>query len=65
MPNLDTFPSNEITAAEAAEIIGKDRRQITRLVERGELKATRKLPGATGAYLFNRADVEALAEKVA
>ena len=63
MPNLDTLPSEEVTAAEAARIIDKDRRLIIRMVERGELSPSRKLPGSTGAYLFFRADVERLAER--
>ena len=61
VPNLDTIPLEEVTAAQAAEIIGTDRRQITRMVQREQLAPTRKLPGATGAYLFARADVERIA----
>jgi hypothetical protein len=63
MPNMDTTADTEVTAAEAAEILGKDRRQVTRLVKRGTLKPSRKLPGYTGAYLFWRADVEAISER--
>ncbi len=57
--------NREITAAEAAVILRKDRRQITRMVARGELKPTRKLPGATGAYLFRESDVQKIAERAA
>lgn len=35
-------------------------RWIARLVERGDLTPAHKLPGPTGAYLFELADVEAL-----
>lgn len=56
MPNTQHL----IGAKEAAAIARLDVRQIHRRVERGELKPALKLPGATGAYLFNRADVAAL-----
>lgn len=57
MPNLDT---DAITAKEAGEVLGKNRRQVLRLVSTGQLIPALKLPGDTGAYLFNRADIEAL-----
>lgn len=63
MPNMDTTADTEVTAAEAAEILGKDRRQVTRLVKRGTLTPSRKLPGHTGAYLFWRSDVTAISER--
>ena len=63
MPNMDTTADAEVTAAEAAEILGKDRRQVTRLVKRGTLTPSRKLPGYTGAYLFWKSDVTAISER--
>ena len=56
MPKSDT-PAG---VAEAAAILRTDRRTILRLIKRGELTA-HKMPGHTGAWLINRADVEALA----
>ena len=49
-----------VTAAEAALMKGKSPRTILRLVDRGALVPAMKLPGGTGAYLFDRSHVEAL-----
>lgn len=49
-----------VGVAEAAEMTGLDRRTLHRKVERGELHAVSKLPGLRGAYIFNRADIDAL-----
>ena len=49
-----------ITTAEAAVILGKSVATVNRLALLGRLTPTLKLPGKTGAYLFARADVEAL-----
>jgi hypothetical protein len=38
---------------------------VNRLVRLGRLVPAKKLPGLRGSYLFNRADVEALAEHAA
>ena len=62
MPKLDTLP---IGAKEVAKILGIDRRQILRMVKAGKLPTLTKLDGDTGAYLFNRSDIEALANEVA
>lgn len=50
--------------AEAAERLQVSVRTIHRLVARGELTPVAKLPGSTGAYLFARADITALADKL-
>lgn len=50
-----------LTSLEAAERLNVDRTTIRRLVQRGALTPLTKLPGRTGAYLFEAADVEALA----
>lgn len=50
-----------VTTVEAAAITGKSWRTVIRLVERGQLTPAQKLPGLRGAFLFNRADVDALA----
>lgn len=51
----------QITTAEVARELGVDRTTVNRLVARKVLTPLQKLPGKTGAYLFNHADVEALA----
>ena len=45
--------------AEAAAILGTDRRTVVRMISRGTLPA-HKMPGKTGAWIISRADVEAL-----
>ncbi len=50
-----------IGTTEAVRILGVHPSTITRWVKANKLAAAGKLPGANGALLFNRADVEALA----
>ena len=50
-----------MTTAEAALILGKSVTTVNRLTAAGQLTPSHKLPGKTGAYLFNRADIEAAA----
>ena len=50
-----------IPTAEAAEALGVHVATISRMVTRGDLAPAVKVPGKRGAYLFNRADVDALA----
>ena len=60
MPQATT-PTDEITTRQALELLGfTDPSTISRYVQVGKLTPSRKLPGKTGAYLFHRADVEAL-----
>lgn len=56
MPTTDTL----IGTAEAARILSKTPRTVQRMVASGVLIPAVTLPGATGAHLFNKADVEAL-----
>lgn len=56
MPNADLIGS-----AEVAERLGLDRSTLNRHVRAGKLTPALKLPGETGAYLFDRAAIEALA----
>lgn len=58
MPTLDKPDRELIGAADAAEILDVTRRDIPRLVAGDELRPTAKLGGRTGAYLFDRAEVE-------
>jgi hypothetical protein len=61
---LDAMPALEqslIGSAEAGQILKKTPRTVQRMVVAGLLKPVTTLPGKTGAHLFNREDVEALA----
>ena len=50
-----------ITSGQAATRLGCSIWTIHNMVKDGRLKPAGKVPGATGPYLFNPADVEALA----
>ena len=52
---------NLIGVQEAARIVRVSTRTIKRLALNGDLPHVHKLDGITGAYLFDRADVEAYA----
>lgn len=56
-----TTTTEQVPTAEAARVLGVSVWSIRRLIERGELEPTAKLPGLRGAYLFDRADVDRLA----
>lgn len=47
-----------IGTAEAARLRGVDMRTIQRWAASGVLEPVVKIPGRTGAYLFNRSDIE-------
>ena len=54
--------NDEITTAEAIAILGyRHASSVTRMVAEHKLTPSRKLPGLSGAYLFHRADIEAIA----
>lgn len=48
---------------QAAEILRVDRRTVGRLAASGKLAVAFKIDGRTGAFLFDEADVAALAEQ--
>lgn len=52
-----------LTSVEAADRIGVGVRTVIRLANSGELQPKRKLPGGRGAFLFDPADVDRLAEE--
>lgn len=56
-----TQSSNLLTSAQVAEILGKSVRTVNRLAKAGELPVAMKVAPNTGAYLFDREDVEKLA----
>lgn len=49
-----------LTAEQVGELLGKSGRTVRRLADRRLLPVAQRLPGLRGAYLFARADVEAL-----
>ena len=51
-----------ISTAEAAQLLTEDPRTVQRKAKSGEYKSE-KLPGVRGAYIFDRAYVERLAER--
>jgi predicted site-specific integrase-resolvase len=55
-------PDDLLTAAEVAEMAGRHVFTVHRWASNGKLPVAQKLPGATGAYLFRRGDVESLLE---
>lgn len=64
MPQQDT--SSLVGTAEAAQILAKSSRTVHRLVDAGKLTPVLVAPGGfKGAYLFDRADIEALANELA
>jgi len=42
----------------ACDLLGIDRSTLVRWVQSGRITAALKMPGATGSYLFERAEVE-------
>jgi Helix-turn-helix domain len=62
MPNTNAT----LTTAQVVEEYGISRRSISRLITDGDLTPMMKLPGHTGAYLFERVEiVRALTAKAA
>lgn len=49
-----------LPTAEVARLLGRDVSTINRMVTAGDLTPAVKGPGVRGAYLFHRADVDAL-----
>lgn len=52
-----------VNSAQAAQILHIDRSAFTRWVQMGRVPVHYRAPGKTGAYLFRRKDIEALAGK--
>lgn len=53
-----------LTSSEVGRILDKSIRTVQRMTESGELPCVRKLPGPNGPRLYDRADVEAVAERL-
>jgi excisionase family DNA binding protein len=62
-PTTPFYELDEITTAQAAEILDVSTRAVLQMIESGRLKTTRKLPGKTGPYLLSRDSVEQLAKE--
>lgn len=54
-----------MTTTEVATLLGKQPRTIQRQADAGLLPTIAKLPGKTGAWLFDRDAIEALTQDVA
>ena len=52
-----------MTASEVAAAFGRDTRTISRWTREGRLTPTTKLPGKTGAYLYDAKKIQRLASK--
>ena len=57
--------SDLLMTAQAAEIVGKSVPTINRWAAEGVLPPAQKLPGRTGAYLFERSEVERVRDEYA
>lgn len=61
-----TDPPDLIGSKDACQILGDiDRTTLTRWVKDGRIPTVGKLPGKSGALLFDRAVIEAEAERIA
>lgn len=55
------MPNDDLTTAQTAERLNTDRKGVRRLIAAGTLTPRTKLPGKTGAYLFDSEHVDAVA----
>jgi hypothetical protein len=49
-----------ITTAQAARMLGRSVATVNRMVALGQIQPAKKLPGKTGAYLFEAREIERL-----
>ena len=49
-----------LNTKQVAEILEKSIRTVNRMAEGGDLPYIAKMPGPTGAYLFDRSEIERL-----
>ena len=57
--------SDLVTSPEAGQLLGNSARTVQRMADAGDLPYRQKLPGPNGAYLFDRAVIEAKAAEYA
>lgn len=62
---MPTPPPDLIGSKDACLILDVDRTTLTRWVKDGRIPAAGKLPGKSGALVFDRADIVAAAERIA
>lgn len=62
---MTAISTDYVGTLEAATILGWSTHKVKRYAKAGRLPVATKLTGGTGAYLFNRSDIEALAEVAA
>lgn len=55
---MDLDDATTLTSATACSRLGIDRSTLTRWVQAGHIRPVFKLPGQTGAYLFEASEVE-------
>jgi excisionase family DNA binding protein len=54
------MPNNLLSTAEAADRLGVSVRTVTRWAESGRLPVAHRMPGVTGAMLFEESAVDSL-----
>lgn len=59
------MPKKLLTAAQVAQRFGEDRTTVLQRVRDGKLPFAQRLPGRTGAYLFDAAVVDRIASEMA
>lgn len=59
------MPTTLLATIEAAERIGVERSVLTRWVQMGRMTVAQRLPGKTGAMLFEEAEVDRMAAEYA
>ena len=65
MTNIRSMPSSDlITTSQTARMLGKSEPTVRRMAEAGDLPFVQRLPGETGAYLFDRSAVAKVAERL-
>ncbi|WP_067891344.1 helix-turn-helix domain-containing protein [Nocardia vaccinii] len=57
------IPTDLLTSEEASKLLEVDKSTLIRWVSSGDVKPVRKLPGKTGAFLFERSDIEDLRDR--
>lgn len=60
---MATTDPDLIGSAEVCRILNRHQATIGRWVENGRLTPVHKFPGKNGAYLFHRAEIEALRDE--
>lgn len=58
-------PGDLLSTVETAEALGVERSTISRWVTSGRIKPAHRMPGATGAFLFDRREVQRVKRSLA